>query len=104
MEEVEKWQNGDERGTPSKACSRNKDLRVQMVELKKKFNGKLKLFHVKAHQDDVEEYKYLSFEGRRNADCDAAVRRGRDTVSRCTAEERAMLWSNQGGHTEDPYA
>ena len=32
------------------------------------------------------------------------MQRGRDTVSAFTKETRAMLWSDQGGVTEDPYA
>ena len=34
----------------------------QIVELKKKYDGKMKVLHVKACQDDKVEYNDLSFE------------------------------------------
>lgn len=94
---------------PSRACKRNVDMRLQLERLKKEYGGYLEMQKVKAHQDDNKVYEELAFEERRNVDCDGAAndKAGRAKIRRyvSTLEPgvEAMLWTDQGGLTEEPY-
>ena len=72
--------------------------------------GEMEVFHVKAHQDKNKRYEELLYESRRNVDCDRAANgavegvQGRECVSSLAQETKAMLWSEEGGVTEDPCA
>ena len=84
---------------PLKACSRNIEMLLQLDDLKRKYSGILTVKYVKAHQDKKVPYQELSFEGKKNADCDVAVkaevsriRGGSDVVHEYKIETLAMLW------------
>ena len=96
---------------PSKVCSRNADLKMQLEGLMRKYKGEVTVSYVPAHQDEKCPYEELPFDGQRNADCDREARRvvgemdkGRDEVRHFHEDTVVMLWSDTGGVTEDPYA
>ena len=111
MEVVGICETGGVSKLPSRACSRNADLRLQLDALKEQFDGTLVVEYVAAHQDDARDYEELDFDGQRNADCDMAAGRtvrewrvARNEVGKFQEETVAMLWCRTGGVTEDPYA
>ena len=96
---------------PSAVCQRNMDMWLELMELKKECKAELTVRYVKAHQDDEEEYENLSFQGKLNVDCDKAAKRatkeipeGTNTIDELRRGVEAMVWTEQGGLTVDPYA
>ena len=110
MEVVTKYKKGDIKLLPSNTTGRNVDMWLQIKELRKQYNGSLEVIHAKGHQDDYKSYDQLSFESKRNVDCDKEAKdrvRRMDSGGKCIhefpRETEVMLWTEAGGLTEDPY-
>ena len=94
---------------PSRSVSRNMDLKMKWKISKAKYGGNIRLKKVAAHQDDGTKYKDLSFEARRNIDCDKfAGEKVKEVVEEryvqtLEKEVQVMLWSQEGGITGDVY-
>ena len=94
---------------PSKVCKRNADMWAQIDALKEETEDRLKVLHVKGHQDEATSYEELKFEEQKNVDCDTAAKervsrsKGNDYIKGMPPSTRAMFWTSDGGLTCDPY-
>ena len=67
--------------------------------------------HVKAYKDDARPYHEMSFDGKKNTNCDVAekeaicrIEKGEYKILKFREETKAIIFLEEGGLKEDPYA